>query len=324
MNNLTKERKNNIIGSSQLFLTAVIWGVAFVAQSEGSELLEANTFNFLRNAMGVLFLITVIPILRRKSTGGEARTITAAVKGPDGKTLILGGICCGVMLFGGMTTQQIGLAYTTVGKAGFITAMYILFVPVIGLFLGERHGAKLWFGVALAIVGLYMLCVKESVVINKGDILMVCSAIIYSVQILLVDYFSRKVDGVWLSCLQCTAAAMISMSCMIAFESPRIENIIAAWMPLLYTGILSSGVAYTMQITGQSKVKPTIASLIMSLESVISAIAGWILLGQRLSPVEITGCAFIFIAVILAQLPQRRFESEQEPAAAEYSSDENI
>lgn len=309
MNNLRVERKNNIIGSSQLFLTSVIWGVAFVAQSTGSDLLEAHTFNFFRNILAFLFLLIVIPALKGRSDVQAARTIKAAVKGPGGKTLILGAVCCGTALFAGMSFQQIGLAYTSVGKAGFITSMYILLVPVIGIFLGEKHGVKLWIGVIVAIVGFYMLCIKETVVINKGDLLIVCCAIIYSAQILLIDYFLKKVDGVWLSCLQFGVAALMSMFCMLIFEAPHLENVIAAWIPLLYTGILSGGVAYTLQISGQRRVKPTTASLIMSLESVNSAIAGWVLLGQKLNRVEILGCTLIFAAVILTQLPERGIKS---------------
>ncbi len=309
MNNLREERKNNIIGSSQLFLASVIWGTAFVAQSTGSDLLEAHTFNFFRNILAFLFLLIVIPVLKGRSDVKAARTIRAVVKRPEGKTLIFGAICCGTALFAGMAFQQIGLAYTSVGKAGFITSMYILLVPVIGIFLGEKHGVKLWIGVAVAIVGFYMLCIKETVVINRGDLLIACCAIIYSMQILLIDYFLKKVDGIWLSCLQFGVAAVLSMFCMLIFETPHLENVITAWIPLLYTGILSGGVAYTLQVAGQIKVKPTIASLIMSLESVFSVIAGWIILGQKLSSIETLGCVLIFAAVILAQLPEHRFKS---------------
>lgn len=291
-----------------LALTAFIWGSAFVAQSVGMDYLGPFTFNSIRCLMGGIVLIPVILLFNRrdgKMTGGQAGGSPAA-RSEEKKTLILGGICCGLALAVGSSLQQIGLVYTTAGKAGFITALYIVIVPLMGIFLRKRIGIKVWIGVALAVVGMYFLCITEGFSIAKGDFFVLLCAIAFSVHILVIDYFAPKVDGVALSCIQFFVCGIVCAVPMLVLEHPQISQILAAWMPLVYAGVLSCGVAYTLQVVAQKNADPAVASLILSLESVFSVLAGWVILGERLSARELFGCVLVFAAVILAQLPEKR------------------
>ena len=204
--------------------------------------------------------------------------------------------------------QQFGIKYTTVGKAGFITAMYIIIVPVIGIFLKKTTGLRIWISVLLAVGGLYLLCMTEGFSIAFGDLLVLLCAVMFSVHILIIDYFSPKVDGVRMSCIQFFVSGILSGVAMLIFEQPDLGAILQAWMPILYAGVMSCGVAYTLQIVGQKDMDPTIASLILSLESVVSVLAGWVILGQKLSSKELFGCVLMFAAIILAQLPDKKAE----------------
>lgn len=294
-----------------LVVTAFIWGTAFVAQSVGMDYLGPFTFNGVRSLIGGIALLPCIWLLGRingkneteKRDGGESREKFA----PSGrKDLAVGGIACGMMLFGASSLQQIGIQYTTAGKAGFITAFYIVIVPVLGIFLRKKIGWKVWFAVAVALAGLYFLCITERFTIGKGDILIFLCALVFSLHILVIDYFSPKVDGVKMSCIQFFVCGIASLPFMFALETPKIGAMIAGWMPLLYAGVLSCGVAYTLQIIGQKNVNPAIASLILSLESCFSVLAGWLVLGERLSVRESAGCVLMFAAIILAQLPEKK------------------
>lgn len=281
-----------------LFLTATIWGVAFVAQSVGMDYMEPFTFNAVRNLIGAVVLLPCIGLLNRKNgkDNGEGHK----------KTLIIGGISCGVLLFVASNLQQFGIQYTTVGKAGFITAMYIVLVPVFGIFLHKKAGLKIWAAVALAVAGLYLLCMTDgSFSLQMGDLLVLACAVVFSFHILVIDYFSPKVDGVKLSCIQFFTCAVLSAIGMLLFEELKLSQILAAWVPILYAGVMSCGVAYTLQIIGQKGMNPTVASLILSLESVVSLLAGWVILGQKLSKRELAGCALAFAAIILVQLPSK-------------------
>lgn len=291
--------KQQIKSSLILLLTATIWGVAFVAQSVGMEYIGPFTFNAIRCVLGGLVLIPVILVLKKKKeTGAENQ------EKEDKKTLWAGGIACGVILCIASNLQQFGIMEASVGKSGFFTALYIVMIPVIGIFIGKRPGIKLWFCVALAVVGMYLLCVKDgSFTIERADIMLLLCALAFSFHILVVDYFSPKVDGVKMSCIQFFVCGVLSAVGMLFTETPDISNIQAAWLPLLYAGLLSCGVGYTLQIVGQKGINPVIASLIMSLESVISALAGWVILGQVLSPKEILGCVLMFVAIIITQIP---------------------
>lgn len=323
-----------------LFLTAGIWGIAFVAQSVGMDYVGAFTFNFTRCIIGGLVLIPCIcfmDMLKRKETernasekkesggnvserntseavsgvaqsrgnGGNALEKNSADKSQERRILLVGGICCGIALCVASNLQQFGIKYTTVGKAGFITAMYIVLVPILGIFLKKTIGIKVWISVALAVAGLYLLCITEGFSIGQGDFLVLLCAVVFAIHILVIDYFSPKVDGVKMSCIQFFVCGLLSGVGMLIWETPNLHAILQAWMPILYAGVMSCGVAYTLQIVGQKGMDPTVASLILSLESVVSVIAGWFLLGQNLSIRELSGCVLMFAAIILAQLPQK-------------------
>lgn len=286
--------KNSLL----LFLAAFIWGIAFVAQSVGMDYMGPLSFNGARFLMGSLFLLPIV-IIRRKRKNRQG------IQQADLKTTVMGGICCGMALCAAALMQQYGILYTTVGKAGFITALYIILVPFFGVFLRKKIPGKVWFGAAAAAVGMYLLCMSEKLTVNRGDALVFICAVLFSVHILVIDYFSPKADGVELSCIQFLTAGITGSIGAAVFEQPHLQNFTDGIIPLAYAGILSSGVAYTLQIVGQKDMDPAVASLILSMESVVSVLAGWVILGQALSPKELFGCALVFAAVILVQLPDR-------------------
>lgn len=292
-----------------LILTAFIWGTAFVAQSVGMDYLGPFTFNGVRSIIGGIALLPCIAFLNR---------INGVQKKAEGsrRDLIVGGIACGLLLFAASSLQQVGIQYTTAGKAGFITAFYIVIVPVLGIFLGKKTGWKVWLAVALALAGLYFLCITEKFSVGKGDILIFICALVFSVHILVIDYFSPKVDGVKMSCIQFFVCGIVSLPLMFGLETPRISAMLAGIVPLLYAGVLSCGVAYTLQIVGQKNVNPAVASLILSLESCFSVLAGWLVLGERLSVREGAGCVLMFAAIILAQLPDKKRNGIKEEETA--------
>ncbi len=292
-----------------LMLAALIWGSAFVAQSVGMDYLGPFTFNCVRSFMGSLVLLPVIWFMdRQKKAEGAGQQKKEMTKVQQRKVLLTGGVCCGIILTVSTSLQQIGLQYTSAGKAGFITALYILIVPLLGLLLGKKVGIKTWIGVALAVVGMYLLCMKEGFSISYGDFMVLLCAFVFSLHILTVDYFSPKTDGIQLSCIQFFVCGCLSAFPMILFEQPNLYQILQAWLPLAYAGVLSSGVAYTLQIITQKHLNPTVASLLMSLESVFAVLTGWLVLKERLSVRELLGCVLVFAAIILAQLPQRQKE----------------
>lgn len=283
-----------------LFLAACIWGVAFVSQSAGMDYMGPLTFSAARALLSTAVLIPVI-LVRRASKGG----IAAGNMTGSWKTTLAGGICCGLVITAGNLLQQFGMRDTVVGKAGFITALYIIFVPVLGIFVHKEMAAKVWISVAMGVVGLYLLCVKETFTLNLGDGLLFGCAIVFAVHILVIDYFSPKVDCVILSCLQFLVFGVISAIAAVLFEEPSMAQLKAGMVPVLYAGIMSGGVGYTLQMVGQKNTDPSIAALILSLESVVSVLAGWLLLQETLSPKELLGCVIVFVAIILVQLPQK-------------------
>lgn len=288
-----------------LFLAATIWGIAFVAQSVGMDYVEPFTFTAVRNMIGGTVLLPVIMVLS-KTKKDHVQNSTPALPWYQDKTLILGGVCCGIVMFIASNLQQIGIQYTTVAKAGFITAMYIVLVPIFGIFLHRKVGIRIGVAVCMAVAGLYLLCMTEdNFSLQTGDLLVLACAVAFTIHILVIDHFSPLVDAVKLSCIQFYTCAVLSTICMFLFETPSIDAILTAWMPILYAGAMSSGVAFTLQIVGQKGLNPTVASLIMSLESVISLIAGWILLGEKLTNRELMGCVIVFAAIILVQLPAK-------------------
>lgn len=299
-------KKMSLKNITMLFLTAFIWGVAFVAQSVGMNYIGPFTFSCVRSILGGIVLIPCIWFLDRLKMKEEGVTEKRTMSEKEKKTLLIGGICCGIALCVASNLQQFGVKYTTVGKAGFITALYIVLVPIFGIFLKKKVGVKVWISVAISVVGLYLLCMTEKFSISKGDFLVLLCAIVFSIHILVIDHFSPLVDGVRMSCIQFWITGILSAIPMFLFEKPSLSAIFAAAVPLLYAGVMSSGVAYTLQIVAQKDADPTVASLILSLESVFSVLAGWVVLGQVMSMREICGCVLMFAAIILAQLPERK------------------
>lgn len=311
--------KTQVRNSLLLLLTATIWGVAFVAQSVGMDYVGPFTFNMVRSLIGGIVLIPCIFLLGRlnspekhmqKENAKTGILNDGASKADERKTLLKGGICCGILFSLATNIQQIGIQYTTVGRAGFITACYIVIVPILGmLFFHKKSRALIWGAVALALVGLYLLCMTDDFGIGKGDVLVLICSVLFSLHILAIDHFSPKVDGVKMSCIQFLVCAVLSAVPAFLTETIRIGGLLAAWAPILYAGVLSCGVAYTLQIIGQKNMNPTVASLILSLESCISVLAGWVILGQKLTAREMVGCVLMFGAIVLAQMPEKRREN---------------
>ena len=297
-------------------LTSFIWGSAFVAQSSGMDYVGPYTYNMARNVLAFLFLIPVIYVIGKKKGGtdntGSGTGIDEAAFGkanwksillPD-RTTLVGGIYCGLVMAVSSSLQQIGITMTTAGKAGFITALYIILVPLMGVFIGKKIPRIIWFCVVLAMAGFYLLCVKEGFSISKGDILVLFCSVGFSVHIMTIDHFTSKgVDGVKMACIQFAVAAIVMTPVMFALENPSVSGLLSAWMTIAYAGILSSGVGFTLQIVAQKDTDPTTATLIMSLESVFAAVSGCLFLNEVLLPKEILGCILVFVAVILAQVP---------------------
>lgn len=313
-----KDTKRNWRSPLLLLLTATIWGVAFVAQSVGMDYVKPFTFNGVRSLLGAAVLVPLIFLLghRKDERIDAADSPKKGAKDSEGKdsegkdstgestkTLWLGGILCGICLCVASSLQQIGIQYTTAGKAGFLTAMYIIIVPVLGIFVGKKLNPSVGISILMATVGLYLLSIKDGFSIGNGDIYVILCAIVFAVHIMVIDYFSPKCNGVKLSCIQFLVCGILCMIVALIFEKPQLDQILDAWLPIAYAGIMSCGVAYTLQIIGQKNMNPTVASLILSLESVISVLAGWVILHQALSARELVGCVIMFTAIILAQLP---------------------
>ncbi len=299
-------KKKQMEHSLLLLLAAFIWGLAFVSQSKGMDYMHPLTFNGVRALIGAFVLFLYLNI--RNRLGGKPD------KKIDVKKTIKAGILCGLALTAASTLQQFGIQYTTVGKAGFITTLYIIFVPIAGIFFRRKVSPVVWTGAGIAAVGMYLLCMTESLRLGLGDILIFVCAILFSAHILLVDHFSPDTDGVMISCIQFTVCGIICTTGALIWGNPTFGQIIDGIGSLAYAGVLSCGVAYTLQIVGQEGVNPTAAALLLSLESVFATIAGWICFkigllktDQTMTPRQIAGCALVFAAVILVQLPAKWF-----------------
>ena len=279
-----------------LFLATVFWGTTFVAQRIGADYLAGRSW------IAVVFLTPVVHAFDRfhDRRGTDNRRPRSAA---DRKRLILAAVAAGAALCAASAAQQIGVAYTTASKAGFITALYVVLVPILSIFIGKRPSAHIWACVGLALVGMYLLCITGGDLrLQLGDAYELACALLFAVEILLVYHFSPLVDGVRLSRLMFLVVAVLSTVLMFALESPSWESVRAALPAIAYAGIISSGIGYTLQILGQEGVNPTVASLVMSFESVFSALSGWLVLGERLSPRELTGAALMFVAILLSQV----------------------
>lgn len=300
---MSKAGTGKLKGDMMLLVAAIIWGMAFIAQSKGMDHVGPITFQGVRSLLGCL---TLIPVILFMDSGKKRSGTYHSMSRAERKTLYMGGALCGISLCAAALTQQYGILYTEVGKAGFITSMYILIVPVMGLFLKKKVPVKIWFCIMLALVGLYFLCIKKGSPLNHGDVLMIIAAFLFSIQILFVDYFSPKVDGVRLSFLQFLVTGVLSTIMMFFFENPDWNNILAAWPMIAYAGIASCGVAYTFQIIGQKYTDPAVASLIMSLESVFAVIGGVLVLHQFPSSKEWLGITLMFSAILISQISRRK------------------
>ena len=312
--------KNGLI----LLVAAAIWGTAFVAQSAGMDYVGAFTFNGLRYFLGAAVLVPFI-LFRRGRAGNHAGEDSSGQRAPgpeSGKNqpaparpsmarVLAGGLFCGFFLCVASNLQQFAIISVDVGKAGFLTAMYIVIVPVLSFFVTGKTSLRLWISVALASAGLYFLSISGGMRLEKGDLALIACAFVFSLHIMCIDRFA-DVDGVVLSCLQFLVAGTLSMIAALVREPITLQAVSAGWFPIVYAGVFSCGVAYTFQIIGQKGVDPAIASLILSLESVVSVLAGFVLLGQTLSARELMGCALMFIAIILVQLPAGRREKSME------------
>ena len=292
-----------------LFLTACIWGLAFVSQSKGMEVMQPFTFNGVRCLLGaaVLFPPVCLQVYagkrKRESEGKKGSGISR-------KVTLTGGLFCGIVFTAASSFQQVGIAGTTVGKAGFITALYIIFVPLLGIFLKKKVPKIVYFGAAMAVVGMYLLCMTERFRLARGDVLVLVCAVLFAVHILVIDHYSPKTEGVILSFMQLFVCGVICTAMAFLFESPSLSQLKSGLTPILYAGIMSCGVAYTLQISGQKGMNPTVASLILSLESVVAALAGFLAFkmgflktDQTLTFRQVLGCVIVFAAVVLVQLP---------------------
>ena len=303
------EKSNNLRSSVYLSLTAIIWGVAFVFQSMGNDSMEPFTFTSSRYFLGFLVLLPIL-IVKYHFPRFLADSDEIPLKRIPTRFTLIGGILCGLALGTATMFQQYGLKYTSVGKAGFITTLYIILTPILGLFLRRRCHFTVWIGAFAAMCGMYLLCIKDGFYIEFGDLLIFFCAVFFSVHIMIIDFFAPKTNGVLLSCIQFLVSAVICGILALFFEQPSFDQLKNGLVHILYTGIMSSGVAYTMQILGQRNFNPTIAAMIMSFESVISAVAGYFawqwgfLTGdQSLSVLQVLGCVIVFSAVIFVQLP---------------------
>lgn len=294
--------KNKLASALMLLLAAFIWGIAFVAQKAGTESVEPFTFNGVRMILGSVALLPVIAIMNLKNKKSGVSTEKQSSK----KDLIIGGALCGGILFTATSFQQLGLTLgADAGTSGFITALYIVLVPVVSIFFKKNPGLRVWISIFIALVGLAFLCLTSDLSFEVADLLVVVCAFCFTAHILVISYFSPKVDGVKLSCLQFFVCGVLSLITMSFLETPDISAILDAYIPILYTGILSSGVAYTLQIISQKNLDPSVASILMSFESVFAVLAG-LVYGETLTPLQSLGCVLMFVAIILTQLPIKK------------------
>ena len=302
-------------GNALLLLAAFIWGLSFVAQSEGMKYIGPFAFIGIRSMLagvslavflGIRAVVTSGKKQREKETQNTAGE-TSEVKQAGKKTLLAGGVSCGIILFVATMLQQIGILHTNEpGKAGFITALYLILVPLAGIFFRKKIGLKVWIAVVLGVCGMYLLCITEGFRIATGDLYLLGCAFVFTGHILVIDYFSPKIDGVAMSCIQFLVCGVFGMTGMFLTETVEIAHVLEAWLPLVFSGVFSGGVAYTLQIVAQKDTEPAVASLLMSLESVFAVFGEWLILGQFLTAREFGGCALMFAGILLTQLPEKK------------------
>ena len=302
-------------GNALLLLAAFIWGLSFVAQSEGMKYIGPFAFIGIRSMLAGVSLAVFLGIRAAVTSGKKRREqdtqkVTAETweaKQGGKKTLLAGGVSCGIILFVATMLQQIGILHTNEpGKAGFITALYLILVPLAGIFFRKRIGIKVWIAVVLGVCGMYLLCITEGFRMATGDLYLLGCAFVFTVHILVIDYFSPKIDGVAMSCIQFLVCGVFGMTGMFLTETVEIAHVLEAWLPLVFSGVFSGGVAYTLQIVAQKDTEPAVASLLMSLESVFAVFGEWLILGRFLTAREFGGCALMFAGILLTQLPEKK------------------
>lgn len=306
---MLSKKTDSILGIVFLLITSIVWGLGFVAQSIGTEVIGPFSFNAARFALGGVVLVPfylIIAKLQNNKVNSQEEIVLLKKSRYEG---VKNGVSVGVILMAGANFQQFGMFYTTAGKAGFISALYIIMVPIIYVCFGFKIRRNVWLGIILSVIGMYCLSFKDNLTVNFGDMLLFISAFIYSWHIISIDKFSKYSDSVLLSMIQFFTASILSFIFAFVFDKPYISQFISAGRAILYSGILSGGVGYTLQIMGQRRVSPTVSSLIMSLESVFAVLGGWIILNEILSFKEMSGCILLFIAIILAQLPQKQINN---------------
>lgn len=303
-------------GNIALLLAALFWGFCFVAQNVGMEQVGAFTFQGTRCLLGA-FVLTLLSV--GMDWAKKKRGAYQAPTPEQRKTLWKGGLCCGLVLFVAANLQQVGILYTTVAKAGFITSMYMVLVPIFSVVLGRAPQKKHWFCVALAAVGLYFLSITGGFSLGRGDTLVLLCACAFTVHILVIDHFAPLVDGVKISCIQFWIAGVLSCLVMAFTEQPTWSAVQAAWIPIVYAGVVSCAGGYTLQIIGQQTAEPVVATLLMSLESVFSLLGGMLILQQIPTPRELFGCVLVFLAVVLAQVPIGKASQQPAPEVPEGS-----
>jgi len=296
-----------------LLITAIIWGCAFAAQDVAADVLEPLSFNGSRMLLAAFTLLPLVYVTDRKAIRAGSGMAWKQMDGRQRRTLVLGGVCCGVMLALGSICQQLGLSLGTgAGKAGFITALYIVLVPLTGLFFKRKLGRLIWAAVALSVAGLYLLCMQGRFSIDPGDGMLILCAACFCGHILVVDHFIRRTECIKMSCIQFFTTTVICLAGAFLFEQPTWEAVKTCAIPILYAGVFSGGVGYTLQILAQRDAEPTVASLLMSLESVFAVLAGWVILGDALSLRELSGCVLMMGGIVLAQLPEKKAEKVPE------------
>lgn len=289
---MTKELRSSFL----LLLTAMIWGFAFVAQRAGMEHLGAYTYNGIRFALGSISLIPVIKVFSKSASMEYKGSLEE-----DKKKVIRCGIIAGSILFIGATLQQIGLLYTTAGKAGFITTLYIVIVPILGIFLKQKTSANIWIGAIVATIGLYFLSINEDLSIGFGDLLQLIGAVFWAVHIIVIGFFTKKVDSLKLSSMQFATCSILSFILAFIFEDIQVANIIKSMVPVLYGGFMSVGIAYTLQVVAQRHAKASHAAIAMSMESVFAALGGVILLGEKIPARGFLGCSLMLLGMLISQ-----------------------
>ncbi len=306
-------------GNALLLLAAFIWGLSFVAQSEGMKYIGPFAFIGIRSMLaGVslaifLGLRTAVTQVRKKRSGKSTEEYTPEQKQERKRALLQGGISCGVILFAATMLQQIGILHTNEpGKAGFITALYLILVPLAGIFFRKKIGLKIWIAVVLGVCGMYLLCITTGFQIATGDLYLLGCAFVFTVHILVIDRFSPKTDGVTMSCIQFLLCGAFGMAGMFLTETVEFSHVLEAWLPLVFSGVFSGGIAYTLQIVAQKDTEPAVASLLMSLESVFAVFGEWLILGQFLTAREFGGCALMFAGILLTQLPEKKQQKASE------------